>query len=168
MKPVEQRFLEDVATIDAEILKAANGDASIEQLDQLGRRKANLFRDCALKLIELGYPQVCESWASQFYFEDEGNDLQICPLWIVTGVPSKKGRPLVEEWMRNRQIEWDGGVKSLREEVENALLTGESVPRFGLRIQLTVLQKEHHVNQVQTNQLISDPDFTIWQTKAEV
>ena len=163
MKPVEQRFLEDVATIDAEILKAANSDASIAQLDQLGRRKATLVRDYALKLIELGYPQVCESWASHFYFEDEAKDFQICPLWIVTGVPSKKGRPLAEEWMRSRKIEWDGGVKSLREAVENALLTGESVPRFGLRIQLTVLQKDHHVNQSQKNQLISDPDFPSWQ-----
>src|SRR5258708_857697 len=137
MNPIDERFLEEVATIDAEIVKAANSDTSIKQLEQFGRRKAHLFRDYALRLIQLGYPQVCESWASAFDFDEEG-DLQVCPLWIVTGVPSKRGRPLAEEWMRGRQIEWDGGVKSLREEVENALLKGEVVPKFGLRIQLTV------------------------------
>jgi hypothetical protein len=162
MNPIDQRFLEEVATIDAEIVKAANSNASIERLEQLGRRKAHLFRDYALRLIQLGYPQVCESWAGWFDFDEE-RDLQVCPLWIVTGVPSKRGRPLAEEWMRGRLIKWDGGVKSLREEVENALLKGEVVPKFGLRIQLTILRKADRVNQTQKNQLIPDPNLNIWE-----
>jgi hypothetical protein len=61
----------------------------------------------------------------------------IVPWFEVTGHPSKKGKPIAEEWMRQRNREWDGSVKSLRREVINALSRREEIPKFGLSIQLT-------------------------------
>jgi hypothetical protein len=62
----------------------------------------------------------------------------LVPYFKVTGHPSKNGIPLAIEWMRQRNCEWDGSTKSLRAKVVHALLRGETVPKFGLGIQLTL------------------------------
>ncbi|MGY3428549.1 hypothetical protein ACVWZW_009053 [Bradyrhizobium sp. F1.13.4] len=62
----------------------------------------------------------------------------IVPFFEVKGHPSKKGLPMAHEWMRERNCEWDGSTKSLRAEIVRALLRGETVPKFGLAIRLTL------------------------------
>jgi DNA repair exonuclease SbcCD ATPase subunit len=54
--------------------------------------------------------------------------------FTVTGTTSKKGKPIAEEWMRSRGVDWDGSIQRLREEVFTATVFSESVPDFGLKI----------------------------------
>jgi hypothetical protein len=55
-------------------------------------------------------------------------------VFTVTGTTSKEGKPMAEEWMRSRGVDWDGSIQRLREEVFTATVFFESVPDFGLKI----------------------------------
>ncbi len=102
---------------------------------KLTKRMGETSHEFAKRLIELGYPQLIDG-------RDDPPDLdrQVYPCWEVSGVPSKKGRVLAERWMLSRKV-WDGSTKLLRREVEDALVRGEAVPRFGFRIRLIAITR---------------------------
>jgi hypothetical protein len=155
MDSIERAFLDDSTRLDAEIAAAGNDPALLKAL---GRKRMAMLQDYAKKLIELGHPQLFDSYLSHFDFEEEPH-YEIFPVWIVSGVPSKAGRPLAEAWMRERGKSWNGEIKDLREEVEDALLQGKSIPRFGLSIGLTVVRKGDRVNH-STNEALTDNPFS--------
>ena len=90
---------------------------------------------------------------------DFKNDLKrpVYPMWIVKGMPSKKGRPIAEQWMLSRKLRWGGRTKTLRHEVENALVLGETIPRFGLRIELTTIRRDAYLIHSPNPELIHTP-----------
>jgi len=119
--------------LDAKI-KAAAGDEPL--LKELQLRRAKISERVARELLDLGPGANFPDDDPSEVYDTGGRD--IYPFFKVTGNPSKKGRPMAEEWMRQRNVEWDGSTKSLRREVVQALFQAESVPNFGLGIQLTV------------------------------
>src|SRR5215475_7291045 len=121
MVSIELAFLDDTAQLDAEIV-AAGDDTAL--LKSLSRKRMAMLQGYAQKLIKLGYPQLLDSYLSHFDFEEEPHH-EIFPVWIVSGVPSKAGRPLAEAWMLERGKSWNGEIKDLREEVEYAILQGK-------------------------------------------
>jgi hypothetical protein len=105
---------------------------------QLIERGMTLSRDYALLLMEIGVPQLSEDdYDPPDLYIDEAPHTY--PYWSVHGVPSKQGRPLAEEWMRGRGLQWNGDAPSLRREVVAALKRGATVPNFGLSIRLTTI-----------------------------
>lgn len=144
----EARFLDQMEEIYAAIVQSTND----LQVNELLRRKTHIRRDFAKRLVTLGYPQLIGSRTKSLDFK---NDLKrpVYPAWFVEGMPSKKGRTIAEKWMLSRKLRWGGRTKSLRHEVENALVLGETVPRFGFEIELTTLHRINYINQTPRSQL---------------
>jgi hypothetical protein len=148
----ETRFLDKMEDIDAALCMAIN---DLKMRSEVVETKTRHLRESAPLLIALGYPQLTESSFTGFDF-DRDKRREIYPFWIVTGVPSKRGRPLADKWMKDRGLQWSGDARSLRQEVENALIRGEQVPRFGFRIELTTLRKSYYVYQSSSDRLTPD------------
>jgi hypothetical protein len=126
------RSLMALDRIDAAIAEASA--ASDELLcKELRHNRARMAQRFAQALLDSG-----TEWTDDN--PDESYDTQgryIVPFYDVTGHPSKAGKPIAEKWMLERNIAWDGSIKSLRSEVVKALIVGDWVPKFGLSVKLT-------------------------------
>jgi hypothetical protein len=134
MKTIEsiQRELKE---LDLQLANVSKRSAAHKPLIE---RHMTLSRDYASLLIEIGVPQLSEyDYDPPDYCADEAPNTY--PYWSVHGVPSKQGRILAEEWMRERGLQWNGDAPSLRREVIAALRRGATVPHFGLSIRLTTV-----------------------------
>jgi hypothetical protein len=128
----------ELAELKARLATVSNQSTTHKQLAQ---RYRTLSREYASLLIETGVPPVgAEDFEPPGLYIDEAPHTYPC--WYVNGVPSKAGRPLAETWMRERGLQWDGNAPSLRREVVAALKRGDSVPNFGLSINLSTVHFE--------------------------
>jgi hypothetical protein len=93
----------------------------------------------AKKLIDQRVPQITAETVYDYWQDDR---YTVYPFWHIQGVPSKKGKPIAERWMSARGCDWAGDTKSLRAEVERALIGAEKVPLFGLHIRLLIYVKD--------------------------
>ena len=98
------------------------------------------FERYARKLITDGVPVLTHTTVSECQRGDD--DHTAYPFWHVQGVPSKEGKLSAQAWMRSRGLDWNGDAKVLRAEVERALISGETVPSFGLFIRLAIFVKD--------------------------
>ncbi len=152
MEAIEREFAEDCIKLDLAVA-AAGGDLAL--LRPLGQKRIAMLRAYAEKLIKLGYPQLLQSYLGHFDFDEEPR-YGIFPVWTVSGTPSKAGRPLAQAWMSARGRPWNGRTEELREEIETAILEGKTIPRFGLSISLTVVQRNAQINYRNKDSLTDD------------
>lgn len=151
MTEIEARYSQELEEQYAELIPCFGiGE------DRILTRLYESSHDFAKELIALGYPQLVDSRIKALDFE---NDLQrpFYPLWIVGGMPSKKGRSIAEAWMRSRGVDWKGNIKLLRIEVEEALIRGETVPHLGFNISLQTVCRSRFVNQSARSALTDNP-----------
>jgi len=123
----EQRsrlFLKKIDELDAEIAAAADKKVLKARIEH---DQAKIRREFAEHLGERSYV-------------DPSSSLTVMPIWLVTGVPSKKRKEEAGEWMKQRGLDWDGSAPPLRHEVRKALEQNQSVPdsTFGLHVERTV------------------------------
>lgn len=129
-----RQIVKQLDEIDAEIEKAAKQKPLLKTLR---RQRADFCRKWAEHLLELGPGANFPDDNPAEVYDDGGRE--VWPTWLVTGTLSKRGRPLAEEWMRVRNVPWEGDIQSLRREVANALYRRELVPEFGLGTQLSIV-----------------------------
>jgi hypothetical protein len=98
------------------------------------------FEQYVRKLIADGVPILTHTSVHEYQQSDDGHTAY--PFWHVQGVPSKEGKLSAQAWMRSRGLDWNGDAKVLRAEVERALISGETVPSFGLFIRLAIFVKD--------------------------
>jgi hypothetical protein len=130
-RELENSWLKEQDDLHAALVKSVGAE-----VDVILSRMGNSQHEFAKQLIALGYPQLIDGR------EDPPDlDRQVYPCWEVSGMPSKKGRVLAEKWMLSRNVDWGGNTKLLRREVEDALVRGEAVPRFGFAIRLRAIAR---------------------------
>jgi hypothetical protein len=98
------------------------------------------FEQYVRKLIADGVPVLTHTSVHECQQSDDGHTAY--PFWHVQGVPSIQERASAEAWMRSRGLNWSGDAKNLRAEVEQALISGETVPSFGLFIRLAIFVRD--------------------------
>jgi hypothetical protein len=150
MLDFEASYLKEQDELYAAVVKSVG-----EEVDIIIQRKAQASRKFARHLIELGYPQLIDSRIEPLDFETHLKR-PVYPCWTVKGMPSKNGRPIAENWMLSRKARWGGSTKLLRREVEDALVLGETVPRFGFHISLSTILRAHYINQSVKSELTNN------------
>jgi hypothetical protein len=128
-KEHSRRFLEKIDQLEAEI--AATSDDVLRS--RLEHERAAVRRQFAVHLK--GRPYVHDATLRT-----------VRPLWLVTGVPSKRHREEAKKWMKARGVDWDGSAPPLHHELRKAL--AQKVPitnEFGLDVEWTIDIKAPHV-----------------------
>ena len=121
-----RRFLEKIDQLEASLATSDH-----DQRNNLQRDRENTCRLFAQHLGDQNYVQTSSSRT-------------VTPVWLVTGVPSKKHKDQAKQWMKQRGIEWTGSAPPLRHEVRKARERNETIPEhsFGLKLVRTVDIKE--------------------------
>jgi hypothetical protein len=109
----------------------------------------------AKRLIAAGVPQMSVYTIEHNFQHWISEKHAIYPCWIIEGVPSKEGKLLSSEWMLAHVPDWKGSTRTLRHTVELALKSGETIPKFGLKIQLLIF-KRTLINQFSSKPLNRD------------
>lgn len=141
-----RRFLEKIDELEAEI--AASSDKVL---------RSRLERECAAVRRQFG-----AHLKGRPYVHD-ATLRTVRPVWLVTGVPSKRHREEAKKWMKARGVDWDGSAPSLHHELRKAL--AQKVPitnEFGLDVEWTVDIKAPHtftVNETGTPRHVVVPEF---------
>lgn len=131
-----QLLSEDMQVSDLDVIESYPGLGVVSA--PRPRRDRSRFLAYARGLIDRGVPQLTPKTA---YDYQDDQRYSAFPLWLVGGVPSRSGTPTARAWMHQRSQNWDGDVHDLRNEVERALIAGERIPKFGLKILLAILHK---------------------------
>jgi hypothetical protein len=118
--------------IDAAIAEASAASNKL-LCHNLRYNRAMMAERIARTLLDFGTEWPDDN--SEDSYDTQGR--YVVPFYDVTGYPSKAGKPIAEKWMLERNIAWDGSIRSLRSEVVKALIAGERVPKFGLSVKLT-------------------------------